>query len=328
MRLFYLSMCMLLAMVPPMAAAQSKIVIVTWRGCEDACHGFQDYVSEKRLDAEVEIRDSNQDKEAIPRILAESRDEKADLLITWGTTVTRGIAGTLADKDAPPFDHGIPVVFMIVADPVGAGIVESLDHTGRGNVTGTYNRVPEEVNIETIRNFLPGFGHLGMIYNADEENSVLKRDEMAALAENMGYELVAKELPLDANGEPHVDDIGPAMAELKQAGVEFVYLGSSSFLRRNGDTFTEQAVANGIPVLSPYEDLVRNASALLSVSSRYYEVGRLAGEQAEKILAGTPAGELPVARMTNFAIVINMQVAKKLKLFPPLDLLQIAETVD
>jgi putative ABC transport system substrate-binding protein len=328
MRVLFLATCVLLAMVPSLAAAQSKIVMVTWRGCEDACQGFQDYVSEKGLDAEIEIRDAGQDKDAIPGILSESRAEKADLLISWGTTVTRGIAGTLADKNTPPFDHGIPVVFMIVADPVGAGIVESLDHTGRDNVTGTYNRVPEEVNVETIRNYLPDFSRLGLIYNADEENSVLKRDEMAALAGQMGYELIAKELPLDADGEPHADDIGPAMAELKQAGAEFVYLGSSSFLRRNGETFTEQAVANGMPVLSPYEDLVRNASALLSVSSRYYEVGRLAGEQAEKILAGTPAGELPVARMTNFAIVINMAVAKKLKRFPPLDLLQIAETVD
>src|SRR3546814_19058962 len=45
----------------------------------------------------------------------------------------------------------------------------------------------------------------------------------------------------------------------------------------------------------------------MSVAARYYDVGRLAGEQAEKILVdGISAGELPVAQMTNFAIVINM----------------------
>jgi putative ABC transport system substrate-binding protein len=328
MRISFLAAGMFLAMISSMAAAESRIVIVTWRGCEEACQGFQDYVREKGLDAQIVVRDADQRKEAIPDILAKSRDEKVDLLVSWGTTVTRGIAGTLADKDAAPYDHGIPVVFMIVADPVGAGIVETLDRTGRANVTGTYNRVPEEVNIATIRSYLPNFSRLGLIYNADEKNSVLKRDEMAALVDQMGYELVARELPLVSNGEPHIEDIGPAMAELKNAGVEFVYLGSSSFLRKNGSIFTEQAVANGIPVLSAYEDLVRNGSALLSVSSRYYDVGRLAGEQAEKILAGTPAGELPVARMNNFAVVINMEVAKRLKLFPPLDLLQIAETVD
>ena len=75
--------------------------------------------------------------------------------------------------------------------------------------------------------------------------------------------------------------------------------------------------------------LVHESQALISVAARYYEVGRLAGQQAEKILVGKIApGDLPVWRMTNFAVVINMDVARKLKLFPPLDLLQVAETVN
>jgi putative ABC transport system substrate-binding protein len=75
--------------------------------------------------------------------------------------------------------------------------------------------------------------------------------------------------------------------------------------------------------------LVRESQALISVAARYYDVGRLAGGQAEKILVGGVApGDLPVVRMTDFAVVINMDVARKLKLFPPLDLLQIAETVN
>src|SRR3546814_20558397 len=75
---------------------------------------------------------------------------------------------------------------MIVADPVGASIVESLEHTGRPNLTGTYNRVPEAVNIETIRAYLPSFKRLGLLYNSDEKNSVLKRDEIAALTDELG----------------------------------------------------------------------------------------------------------------------------------------------
>jgi putative ABC transport system substrate-binding protein len=66
----------------------------------------------------------------------------------------------------------------------------------------------------------------------------------------------------------------------------------------------------------------------MSVAARYYEVGRLAGQQAERVLKGTTPGDLPVLQMTNFAVVINMDVAKKLQLFPPMDLLQVAETVN
>ena len=82
-------------------------------------------------------------------------------------------------------------------------------------------------------------------------------------------------------------------------------------------------------VLSPYEDNVRSSGALISVSARYFDVGQLAGRQAEKILVeNIRPGDLPVARMTNFAIVINLDVAKTLRLLPPLKLLQIAEIVN
>jgi putative ABC transport system substrate-binding protein len=316
-------------LVATAAAADHKIMIATWRGCEDACQGFQDYLTERGVDAEFILRDAGQSKEALSGILAEARAERVDLILSWGTSVTLGIAGTLDQLDDPAFNHDIPEVFMIVADPVGAGIVRSLESTGRANVTGTYNRVPETVNIETIRTYLPGFRRLGLLYNRDEENSILKRDEIAALTDPLGFELIAHEIALDSDGQPQVEAIPQMVRELKAAGIDFLYLGSSSFLRKHRDIVTSAALENEIPVLSPYEDLVRESAALISVAARYYDIGRLAGEQAEKILVdGVSAGELPVARMTNFAIVINLTVAKKLQLFPPIELLQIAETVN
>lgn len=265
----------------------------------------------------------------LPKFIAEARAEQVDLILTWGTSVSRGIAGTLEDLENPNIPHEIPRVFTVVADPIGARIVERFEQTGRKNVAGTFNRVPERVNIETIRTYYPGFSHLGLLYNNNEENSVLKHAEMAALSGEMSYAFTAVELPLHADGKPRTGDIAPKMAELKAAGVDFLYLGSPSFLDVNRDVYTAAAVENGIPVLSPYKRLVRNSQALLSVAARYYDTGRLAGAQAEKILTGgaTP-GDLPVARMTDFAFVINMTVARKLNLFPPLELLQIAETVN
>ncbi|WP_436637814.1 ABC transporter substrate-binding protein [Microbaculum sp. FT89] len=328
MRIVVATVAACLLFTAPAAAAQFNVMIATWRGCEEACQGFQDYLTEKGVDAAFILRDADQKKEILPDILAEARAEQVDLILSWGTTVTRGIAGTLSELGDAAFNHDIPQVFTIVADPVGAGIIESLDSTGRPNVTGTYNRVPEDVNIQTIRAYLPDFEHLGLMYSASEKNSVLKRDEIAGLSKELGFAFTAVELPAGGDGEPRIEDIAPKVAELKAAGVDFIYLGSSSFLRENGGAVTGAAMQNGIPVLSPYESLVRDSEALISVAPRYYEVGRLAGEQAEKILVGgAQAGDLPVARMTNFAIVINMDVAKKLKRFPPIDLLQVAETV-
>lgn len=328
MRSFAVATVVMACLATSAVAAQYKIMIVTWRGCEEACQGVQDYLKEHVVDAEIILRDAGRKKRHLSEFRAEARAKSVDLVLTWGTSVTSGIAGTLADLKNSNFNHDIPHVFMIVADPVGAGIVKGLERTGRRNVTGTYNRVPEDVNIETIRAYLPGFKRLGLLYNTNEKNSVLKRNEVAALTDKMGFELIALELPLGDDGRPRVEDIAPRMEALKKAKVDFLYLGSSSFLRKNRDAVTRSAVDNGIPMLSPYEQLVRKSQALISVAARYYEVGRLAGAQAEKVLVGRVVpGDLPVARMTNFAVVINMGVAKKLKLFPPLDLLQVAETV-
>ncbi|HRP67300.1 MAG TPA: ABC transporter substrate-binding protein [Thauera sp.] len=311
-------------------AARYEVMIVTWRGCEEACEGFQAQLRERGVDVEFVLRDAAQDRGRLPAFLAEARARQVDLILSWGTSVTQGLAGTLGEPGDPAdFNHDIPQVFMIVADPVGAGLVESLERTGRRNLTGTYNRVPEEVNIETIRALRPDFRRLGLIYNGNEPNSVLKRAELAALATRLDFELVAQALPLAADGEPREADIAPAIAALKADGADFLYLGSSSFLQRAGRTVTATAVQHGLAVLSPYEQLVREASALISVAPRYRDVGRLAGVQAERILTeGRQGGDLPVLQMRDFAVVINMQVARTLRLFPPLPLLQVAETVN
>lgn len=319
------------ALLFPLAAkaADYTVFIATWRGCEDACQGFQDYLTDKGVDVEFVIRDAGTDSAALPAMYQEARALAPDLLVTWGTSVTRAFAGTIDDLDNPAFNHDIPQLFMIVADPVGSGIVESLDATGRPNVTGTYNRMPETVTIETVRGYLPTFSHLGLLYNTDEENSVLKRDELQALSGKMGFAFTALEIESGADGAALADGIAPKMAELKAAGVDFVYVGSSSFLRDNAAALKSASLEQALPVLSPYEAMVLNGDALVSVAARYYDVGRLAGAQAERILVeGTSPGDLPVARMTNFAVIVNLGVAKQLNLYPPISLLQIAETVN
>lgn len=304
------------------------IYAVFWDGCEETCQGFQDYISGQEINAEIVIRDAQHNKEVLPEFLQEARSLNADLILTWGTSVTLGIAGTLDDINNTNFNNDIPQVFTLVADPLGARIVESLEKTGRTNITGTFNRVPESVNITTIRSYMPGFKRLGLLYNTNERNSILKLNEITNLSNEMGFELVAIELELDELGLPRIEDIPAKMNMLKDKNVDFIYLGSSTFLDINRDVFTGSAVENGIPVLSPYERLVRKSHALLSIAARLYDVGRLAGEQAERILVdGAVPGELPVVKMTDFAYVVNMDVARKLNLFPSVEILQVAETV-
>jgi putative ABC transport system substrate-binding protein len=100
-------------------------------------------VSEQGLDATVVVRDAARNVARLPAFVEEARASGVDLVVTWGTSATLGKAGTLTDADPTQHVTEIPVVFMIVADPIGAGIVESLDRSGRAHLTGTRNRVPE-----------------------------------------------------------------------------------------------------------------------------------------------------------------------------------------
>ncbi|MCV2869609.1 ABC transporter substrate-binding protein [Defluviimonas sp. WL0002] len=305
------------------------VMIATWRGCEDACQGFKDHMASLGQDVRLTVRDAGQDKAVLPRLLGEARASEADLIVSWGTSVTKAIAGDLTQLEDPAFNHDIPQVFMIVADPVGSGLVESLDDTGRPNLTGTYNRMPETVTIQTIRSYLPGFGTLGLIYNENEPNSVLKYQELQELSKTEGFELVALALPLTQAGQPSVEDISPKVREVAQAGADFLYVGSSSFLQANSAILGAAVRDAKLPLISPYEEAAREGNALLSVAASYYEVGRLAGRQAAAILFdGARAGDLPVARMSEFAVTINLSMAKQIGLYPPVNLIQIAEIVE
>ncbi|MHA6345761.1 ABC transporter substrate-binding protein [Roseivivax sp. CAU 1761] len=312
----------------PAGAGEKTVLIATWRGCEEACQGVIDYLAETMPEVSVRIRDADRDRANLDGLLDEARRNQVDLIVSWGTTVTLAIAGTLADRQNPELNNDIPQVFMIVADPVGSGIVESLERTGRPNITGTYNRVPERVTVDTLLKLLPDMRALGLLYNPNEKNSVLKRDEMAELLPRFGIKLVDRAFALSEGGAPMVEDIGNQIRALKASGADALYVGSSSFLRANAATLSAAARNVDLPVLSPYEEMVRNGYALISVAARYYEVGRLAGQQVTAILSGgADPSELPVARMQDFALTVNLDFARAIDLWPPIDLLEFAEVI-
>lgn len=313
------------------AVAQDKprIGMVVWIGCEDVCKGVQESLRENRIDAEFVVMDAAQDIDNLAGFVDRARAENLDLVLTWGTKATLGIAGTVEDSEDSRYLNDIPVVFTVVADPVGARIIESYENTGRPNVTGTRNRVPEAVNINSIRRYLPSFRRLGMLYEAGAPNSAGKVEEMQALARELDYELEAVPLTVLADGSPDPDGIEAGIAALKDRAVDFIYLGSSAFLEKNSDRFTGAAVAAGIPVLTPYEHMVQSSKALMSIAARDYDVGILAGEQVRRILVdGARPGDLPVLAMEEFAYLVNMNVARELDLYPPVELLQFVEKVE
>ncbi len=308
----------LFASTAAIAGETKKILGIFYEGCEKTCEGFKAGIAKSGFPAEITIFDVQQDKSRIQDALKLARESKPDLVVTYGTTATLGIIGTLDNLADPKFLTDFPVVFTAVADPFGTRIAESFERSGRDNVTGTFNRVPERVNIETLRQYDRHFTKLGLLYNSNEKNSVLKRDELAKLATEMNFELVALEID---PGNPNTPDpalIEVRIKELAAQKVAWAYLGSSSFLNSNGAAFTASAVENGIGIVSPYEALVREQQALISIAAPRDDVGRLAAQQVLKVLRdGMKPGDLPIKKATKFNYVVNMKVAEKLGRKPP-----------
>lgn len=312
------------AFVPPDGL---RVLMVTWRGCEEACRGFLDYVAGWDAEVSVIMRDADTDASRLAEFVAEVDELRPDLMVTWGTSVTLGMIGTL-DDDEGPFVTDVPTVFMIVADPVGARIVESYQRSGRRYVTGTRNRVPEETQLRVISEYLP-VERIGLVYNDNEVNAVLNAAEIRRLASERDIEVFERVLANDASGAPLVDDIPQAMADMARNGVDILYVGSSSFIIANAEAFTASALEHGLPVATAYEALVRDAHALIAVASPYYNVGQLAGYQAERILLqGRTPGELEILGLDRFTVLVNLESAKALELYPPLLVLRYAEVVE
>ena len=316
------------ALATPALAQPKQIFGVFFDVCDPICQGFSEAIEESGFDAAVLINDYHLDKTLLPGLVEQARALPADLVVTNGTNATLGVAGTLDDIGDPRFIQDIPVVFTNVANPFSARIARDFDGTGRSNVAGTFNRPPESVNIEVIRAYDPSFDTLGLLYNSDEANSVIKKDELVALSQEMGFRLVAIEMA-PGGSRPDPNAIAPALANLRAEGVRWLNVGSSSFLQINGDVFTTAAIENGIAVVSPYERLVRESHALLSIAADLYDVGKLAAEQALRILRdGEGPGDLPIAVAMDFGYVVNMDVARRLDRFPPIEFMQVAETVN
>lgn len=313
-----------------MAAGKSgpfHIYMAVWRGCEDACKGFQDYFRDHKIPVRFTVRNAERDKARLPGFVQEARALKADLVVTWGTSVTRIMLGPWDNPDPARHVTKIPAVFMIVADPIGAKVVRDYTSSGRPNITGTRNRAPTAVQFKALQSYRK-FRRLGLIYNPDELNARLNAAQVRKTAKEMGLDLIEVKLPLGEDGKPSSASIGAAIKEVADKKAEFLYMGSSSFLTKYRVPFTETAIKYGLPVAAGTEVPVTKAGGLMAIASRYYNVGQLAADQARRILVDKEApGKMRIRRLRRFSFIINMETAHKLKLYPPMEILRYAEVI-
>ena len=321
--LFWLCLLPLTAVAKP---AEYRIAMLVYRGCEDACQGFIDYLKLRKVPARVDILDAATDSDRMFAHIAKVKREKPDLVVTWGTTVSLEALGTYDKVDPSRHIIGIPAVFMIVSNPVDARLVPDLQSSGR-NITGTRYLVSEEVQLKAARRYLP-FDRLGIIYNPQEKNSVQTVANLRQQAALLKFTLIERAVKL-TGGKPDPDSLPSLVAEVVRAGAQLLYQPPDTFLLMHRAALTGSAVAQGLPVLATSEAPVRDGQALMGIVNRYYTVGQLSAAQAERILVDKVSpSAIPIEAPRNFSFLVNLPVARALKLYPPMQVLKIADVIE
>jgi putative ABC transport system substrate-binding protein len=272
------------------------------------------------------VLDAKTDAKRLPEFVKHVKSTKPDLLVTWGTTVSLQMLGTIDNVDPAKHVTDIPSLFMIVSTPVGSKLVKSLEAPGR-NVTGTLYIVPVATQLSTARLYMP-FKRIGYISNTTEDNSRIVQQELEQAQLDFNFELVSINVPLNAAGKPEAASLPNLVAELEKNKIDLLYFAPDTFLLLNRDVVTKEAVKRKIPVLAVSEAIVRESDALFGVVNRYSTVGQLTASKAELILVKkVDPRNIPVVAPPGFTLIVNMGIAKELQKYPPLRVVKIAETV-
>lgn len=311
---------------PALAADEGKyqVYMALWRGVTDAERGFMAYFKENGIPVEFIMRNAEEDKTRIPGFVEEVKQTRPDLVYTFGTTMTVMMAGRHGEQDPARHVSEVPVVFNIVADPLGAKLSGEMAGTGR-NLTGASHTVPLETQVAAIAT-LGEFKTIGAIYNPLEANSRLAVDKLEALFQGKGVKVVRGAVPVE-NDRPVLERIPEVVARFAAEGVDLAYLPSDSFLISNAAEVVEKIHNAGIPTFSATESPIRKGGALIGIVSNYFTVGKFAGFKARQILEGRPAGEVPIETLAKYTFLVNLDTMRALRYYPPVTVLQFAEVI-
>jgi putative tryptophan/tyrosine transport system substrate-binding protein len=308
----------------PQAAKPFRIYGVMWRGKTQVETGIEDYFGEQGIQAEFTWRDAAQTPARLEGFAREIKELRPDLVVTWGTTATLGIAGPHDAANPQRYVTDIPLLFAMVADPVGAKVVSALRGHGR-DITGVYHVAPLSAQVETMRTYRK-FDKVGVIYNAAEANSVSIVASLKRLAATQRFGVVDVAFDRDADGKPLATGIPEKIAALKQAGAEWLYLGPDTYLFSQLAPVAAAALEQRLATFSATEAVLNaRAPVLTGLVSSYYLVGQFAGFKAAQVLQKRmKARDVPIETLSRYSFIVRMEVAKQLDILPPVALFNYA----
>ncbi len=216
----------------------------------------------------------------------------------------------------------IPIVFVVVADPVGSGFVTSIARPG-GNITGFTVVQPTITGkyLSILRELKPQLARVALIYNAESVpgGGSFYMPSFMELAKEFHVTPIVTEVHSPAGIETAMTDLGatPGSALIVMPG---------NFTTLYRELFISLAARLQIPTLYPYSYFV-DEGGLLSYGIDVLDLFRRAPDYVDRILQGAKPADLPIQAPRKFELMINLKSARALGLVVPRILLAGADAL-
>ena len=259
----------------------------------------------------IEVRWGGGDEAATRKYAAELIALAPDVLVAGG-----GYAAEVTVR----VTHTIPIVFVIVPDPLGSGFVESLSKPG-ANATGfmmfEYNLCGKW--LELLKEIAPSVTHAVVLRDAGTAAGIGQFAVIQSVAPSVGVEVS----PIDLRGPAHIERVIATFAQRPNGGI---ILTAGVTGAANVNLIIAAAARYKLPAVFVQRPFVA-AGGLISYGPNFIDQYRRAADYVNRILKGEKPADLPVQAPTKYELVINLKTAKALGLTMPPSLLARADEV-
>jgi putative tryptophan/tyrosine transport system substrate-binding protein len=260
----------------------------------------------------IEYRWAEGDYARLPALAAD--------LVRRHVAVLVAVGGSSSAKAAKAASSTIPIVFTTGGDPVGLGLVASLNRPG-GNVTGVALLISEmeSKRFGLLRDMVPTATLVAVLLNSRSPVSTTELNDVQEAARAVGQQIHI----LNASSEQELD---AAFASLAKLGAGALLVGSDPFFNSRRSYLVSLAARARVPAIYELREYVV-AGGLMSYGTSLVNGYRQVGLYTGRILKGEKPQDLPVVQSTKFEFVINLKTAKALGLEVPLRLQELADEV-
>jgi putative tryptophan/tyrosine transport system substrate-binding protein len=269
----------------------------------------QGYLEGKNIVVEYRWADGNEKK--LRSLVSELIDLKVDLIVASAPAATQAAKETTKT---------IPIVMVLVADPVAFGFVNSLAHPG-GNITGFAFLLPEisGKRLELLKETIPKLSRVAVLSNGANpyKETDLKAVQPVADALKVAVHTFRVRQPNE------FDDAFKAADKIRAGALLTL---DDPFTIAHRTRITDLALAYKLPAIYAVMPFV-DAGGLMYYGPDRIDQNRRAAAYVDKILKGAKPHDLPVEQPTKFELVINLRTAKEIGLTIPSNVLARADKV-